>query len=59
MKTILYKLILHCHDTSIYGKIKNDICEANYHMLFLSIFRLMGFFVVGEVPFLEELQILY
>ena len=33
-----------------YDKIKKDIREANYHILFLACFRLMGFFTLGEVP---------
>jgi len=33
-----------------YGKIKEDIREPNYHILFLSWFRLMGFFALGETP---------
>ncbi|MCL2115298.1 MAG: PD-(D/E)XK nuclease domain-containing protein [Methanobrevibacter sp.] len=35
----------------MYGKIKDDVREPNFHMLFLTILRLMGFFVVGEAPF--------
>ena len=33
-----------------YGKVKEDIREANYHILFLSWLRLMGFFALGEIP---------
>jgi len=33
-----------------YGKVKEDIREANYHILFLSWLRLMGFFAIGEIP---------
>ena len=33
----------------LYGKVKEDIREANYHILFLAVLRLMGFFVIGEV----------
>ena len=33
-----------------YGKVKKDIREANYHILFLSWLRLMGFFALGEIP---------
>ena len=33
-----------------YGKVKKDIREANYHILLLSWFRLMGFFALGEAP---------
>jgi len=32
----------------LYGKIKEDIREVNYHIWFLSWFRLMGFFVIGK-----------
>lgn len=34
----------------LYNKIKKDIREANYHLWFLSWFRLMGFFVIAENP---------
>ena len=34
----------------LYGKVKEDIREANYHIWFLSWFRLMGFFAIGETP---------
>ena len=34
----------------LYGKVKKDIREANYHIWILSWFRLMGFFVIGEPP---------
>ena len=33
-----------------YGKVKEDIREANYHILLLSWIRLMGFFAIGEIP---------
>ena len=33
----------------LYGKIKKDIREANFHIWFLSWFKLMGFHVTGEV----------
>ena len=34
----------------LYGKVKEDIREANYHILFLAMLSLMGFFVIGERP---------
>ena len=34
----------------LYGKVKKSIREANYHIWFLSWFKLMGFFVIGETP---------
>ncbi|MCL2115483.1 MAG: ATP-binding protein [Methanobrevibacter sp.] len=34
----------------LYGKVKEDIREANYHMLFLSLLNLIGFFAIGETP---------
>ncbi|MCL2114722.1 MAG: ATP-binding protein [Methanobrevibacter sp.] len=33
----------------IYGKIKKEIREANYHILFLAMLNLIGFFAIGEV----------
>ena len=33
----------------IYGKVKKDIREANYHILFLAMLNLMGFFAIGEL----------
>ncbi|MCL2115898.1 MAG: ATP-binding protein [Methanobrevibacter sp.] len=44
-------ILLSTIPSSIYGKIKDEILEANYYMLFLSILKYMGFFVVGETPF--------
>ena len=34
----------------IYGKVKKDIREDYYHMLFLSMLNLIGFFAIGEAP---------
>ena len=34
----------------LYGKVKKNIREANYHIWFLSWFKLMGFFIIGEIP---------
>ena len=44
-------ILLSTIPSSVYGKIKDEIREANYHMLFLSILKSMGFFVVSETPF--------
>jgi hypothetical protein len=49
----IFDILLSTIPSTVYGKIKDDIREANYHMLFLSLFRFMGFFVVGEVPFFK------
>ena len=46
-----FDILLSTVPSSIYGKIKKDIRESNYHMLFLVILRLIGFFVIGETPF--------
>jgi len=44
-------ILLSTVPSVVYGKIKDDVREPNFHMLFLTILRLMGFFVVGEAPF--------
>jgi len=46
--------VLFKENTEISGDFPNfhqdEIREANYHILFLSWFRLMGFFALGETP---------
>ncbi|MDR1820095.1 MAG: AAA family ATPase [Methanobrevibacter sp.] len=34
----------------LFGKVKKDMRESNFHIWFLSWFKLMGFFVIGEIP---------
>ncbi|GAA5818874.1 MAG: AAA family ATPase [Methanobrevibacter sp. CfCl-M3] len=34
----------------LFGKVKKDMRESNFHIWFLSWFKLMGFFVIGETP---------
>ena len=48
-----FDILLSTIPSIIYGKIKEDIREPNFHMLFLALFRYMGFEVLGETPFAQ------
>jgi len=44
-----FDVLLSSIHAQIYGNVKEDIREANYQMMFISWFRLMGFLPIGEV----------